>query len=636
LLSATLFCFILIINLILQRTLKTRPMKKLLLFICVSVFSFAIFAQERVSVSASLKNHSERASLSIVQGEFLFPDNPFFSDFVSLKSFSEEILGTTEYDLQSNGSVDHRIRLYADGTIGATWTIGTGTFTDRGTAYNYFDGTSWGTPPAIRIETQRTGWPSYAPLNAGEVIVSHNYPNYLVLLTRTTKGTGTWTEAQIPSPLGSAPTWPRMVTVGDTIHVIVNSYNEYAGMKQALIYMRSVDGGTTWTDVIPDGITSAEYKSINGDNYAWADPKNGILAFVVGDKWHDLFLMKSTDGGTTWTKTIIYQHPNPHPMWQVPPVYADTVYACDGAPVVELDNAGNAHVVFGIQRVLYDPLEDPTNEGAYSYFPFTDGIAYWKEGDPAFTDLNPDAVYTNGKLIAWTQDVDNSGVVLDNLTTIDEIAKYYLSLSSMPQLTIDDNDDMYLLFVSPNELLYSGTQYYNHLWARKSTDGGITWSDFSQVTGGIMHEFDECVFGAMSKTSDDYVHITFQMDDEPGLHVRGDEDPIRTNTYIYIRVLKTDIGTTSADIAQYNSINAVSVFPNPASEYVSLEVVSPVATNSTLQITTITGQLVFESDFLIEAGSTQVSIPVDTYDSGVYILTLITDKESISKKLILE
>lgn len=600
------------------------------------MFSVVIMAQERVPVCPSLKNHSEKASLSIVQGEFLFPENPSFSEYISLKSFTEEILGTTEYDLQSNGSVDHRIRLYPDGTIGATWTMGTGTFDNRGTAYNYFNGTTWGAAPSARIESQRTGWPSYAPLNSGEVIVSHNFPNYLVLLNRPAKGTGTWTETQIPSPVGTAPTWARMVTVDDTIHIIANSYNEYAGMKQALIYMRSVDGGTTWTDVIPDGMTSAEYKSINGDNYAWSEPKNGILAFVVGDKWHDLFLMKSTDGGTTWNKTIIYQHPNPHPMWQTPPVYADTVYVCDGAPVVELDNAGNAHVVFGIQRVLYDPAEDPNNEGAYSYFPFTDGIAYWKEGDAPFTDLNPDAVYTNGKLIAWTQDVDNSGVVLDNLTTIDEIAKYYLSLSSMPQLTIDTNGDMYLLFVSPNELLYSGTQYYNHLWGRKSTDGGTTWSDFSQITGGIMHEFDECVFGAMSKTSDDYVHITFQMDDEPGLHVRGDEDAVRTNTYIYIRVLKTDIGTTSADISEYNTVNTVSVFPNPASCNAVLEITSPFRTDAVLCIRSLTGQEIMKTPLLIEAGTTQLKFDVASWQAGVYLLQLTTNSESICKKLIVD
>jgi len=612
-------------------------MKKFLLFACVFTFSFAIMAQERVQSTSPLRNQSEKAPLSMMQGEFLFPENLSFSPFVSSRSFNETIIGTTEYDLQTNGSVDHRIRLYPDGTIGATWTMGTGTFADRGTGYNYFDGTSWGASPSSRIENStKTGWPSYAPLNAGEIVVSHGSTDQLTTLTRTTKGTGEWTEGTIPSPVGSKPTWPRMITVGDTIHIIANSNNPYEGLKKAIIYMRSVDAGTTWTSMVPTGMTAAEYKDFGGDTYAWAEPKNGVIAFIIGDTWSDVFLMKSIDGGTTWTKTIIFEHPSPSAMWQTPPVFADTTYVCDGAPVVELDNNGVAHVVFGIQRVLYDPAEDPNNEGLSSYFPFTDGIAYWKEGDAAFIDLNPDVVDANGKLIGWVQDVDDSGVILDDLTSIENLAKYYLSLSSMPQLTIDDNGDMFLLFVSPNEELFSGTQFFNHLWARKSTDGGATWGEFSQVTGGVMHEYDECVFGAMSKTSDDYIHITFQMDDEPGLHVRGDEDPARVNTYMYIRVLKTDIGITSANIAEYNSINSVSVFPNPASDFVSLEVVSPVKTVGTIQITTITGQLVFNSEVQIGTGTTQISIPVNSYDSGIYILNLMTEKKSFSNKLIIQ
>ncbi len=58
----------------------------------------------------------------------------------------EEQIGDTRYDDQANASIQNRIYLYDDGTIGAAWTraLVDGTWTDRGTGYNYFDGNLWG------------------------------------------------------------------------------------------------------------------------------------------------------------------------------------------------------------------------------------------------------------------------------------------------------------------------------------------------------------------------------------------------------------------------------------------------------------------------------------------------------------
>ena len=48
-----------------------------------------------------------------------------------------------------------------------------------------------------RIETDRCGWPSIAPLGEnGEIVVSHYAGNQdgIAINTRATKGTGDWTE----------------------------------------------------------------------------------------------------------------------------------------------------------------------------------------------------------------------------------------------------------------------------------------------------------------------------------------------------------------------------------------------------------------------------------------------------------
>ena len=73
-----------------------------------------------------------------------------------------ELIATTYYDQQTNASTQNRIYYFDDGTIGATltWGMEPSSYPDRGTGYNYFDGTSWLAFPTERIESMRTGWPS--------------------------------------------------------------------------------------------------------------------------------------------------------------------------------------------------------------------------------------------------------------------------------------------------------------------------------------------------------------------------------------------------------------------------------------------------------------------------------------------
>jgi hypothetical protein len=59
---------------------------------------------------------------------------------------SEQIIGETYYDLQTNSSIQNRLFVHDDRSISATWTMSPDiqtNFPNRGTGYNYFDGVSW-------------------------------------------------------------------------------------------------------------------------------------------------------------------------------------------------------------------------------------------------------------------------------------------------------------------------------------------------------------------------------------------------------------------------------------------------------------------------------------------------------------
>ena len=133
----------------------------LVLMLSISVLS----AQQRATLPLSYKDLAKKSNY--VRSYVSSPDLPVYKvpnsivTTTPLETISEDIIGTTWYDLQSNGCLQNRMYCYDDGSIGATWTMGmqATAFPDRGTGYNYYDGSTWLTEPTARIETFRAGWP---------------------------------------------------------------------------------------------------------------------------------------------------------------------------------------------------------------------------------------------------------------------------------------------------------------------------------------------------------------------------------------------------------------------------------------------------------------------------------------------
>jgi len=537
-------------------------MKKILLLsLILSLGLFGFSQNRRVTFSKSLQNYSvktmkvsdDNATTAAANVQNEVKNKPAKSG----KSIDEEEIGQTIYDLQSNECTPYgRFFYYEDGTMGAVWTKGSGTYTDRGTGYNFFNGTTWAAEPTARIESVKTGWPSYAPLGvSGEIVAAHTSASGLAINKRTTKGTGTWSQTIFPGPTGHVDiAWPRMVTSGEnhnTVNMIAitmpvaNGGTTYQGLDGALVYSRSTDGGATWekNNVILDGLTSADYYGFAGDSYSWVEPQGDNLAFIAGGTRHDLVVMKSTDGGDTWQKTVVWEHPYPH--WNGTST-TDTFYCPDGSAHGVFDNNGVLHIAFGINRAI-------GTGSASSWFPFVDGIAYWNENLPTWTGgtqheqghcLDPNTLEEQGSLIGWMQDVNGNGQLDLVGTAITSLGNYELSPSSMPQLAVDANNMLYMMYSGVTETFDNGTQQYRHIWGRGSSDGGQTWGNFVDFTGDVLHAYDECVFPVIAAKTDANVHIIYQGDNEPGLSVRGDLDPAGDNYIRHLYPSKDEFGLT--------------------------------------------------------------------------------------------
>jgi hypothetical protein len=618
-------------------------MKKIMTLLLVLSLAAFGFSQQRPVLPENLRNYAIVKNHPVQTNKIIAGNSePMVKTTVDF--YDEVNIGLTRYDDQSNGSMQNRLYLYNDGTIGSTWTFGMAetAFADRGSGYNYFDGSAWGEIPSARVEDERTGWPSYAPLGEeGEIIVSHTGAAGLKLARRSQKGTGNWIFSLLAGPDGHHMLWNRTITSGtdhNRVHVLAltlpvsHAGTPYMGLDGALVYSLSTDGGDTWdfTNQILTGMTADEYYGFSSDIYTWAEPRNDVLAFVAGESWTDLFLMKSEDGGQTFEKTLIWENPYPFYNTQAPAV-TDTFYCADGAHSLVIDETYKVHVVFGINRAL----SDGTN---LYWFPYVDGVGYWNEDMTAFSnDLNALSPYGDPgselvedyNLIGWSQDVDGDGTI----TFVGDIGTYYLGLSSMPQLVINSND-LYLIFSSVTETYSNGTANYRHLWERTSLDGGATWGEFTDLTSDLIHIFDECVYPSCAANTDENLYLIYQQDNEPGNAVWAGQQPYVDNNIkmMTVPIFPTAVKSTG-DLKSKVSQN----YPNPFNLYSDVNIVLEKPCNIVLEVTNQLGQKVWESGILKgKPGRNTIRIDGSELMGGVYFYTVSDGNESVTRKMIIE
>jgi hypothetical protein len=558
----------------------------------------------------------------------------------------------TKYDLQSNGSSgQQRIYLWPDGKlcVGETWSQQDASYTDRGTGYNFYDGNAWGAQPAAREESIRTGWPSLQPWGAnGECLMSHQSGTTpLLFATRATKGTGAWTESFLPIPSPAVGMlWPRMVTNGPDhmyIHVIAmtsptgNGGVVYNGMDGALLYIRSLDGGATWGDWLQlDGMTTAEYISMPADDYAWAQPMGDVIAFTVGDNWVDQFIMKSTDNGTTWTKTIVW--PCPYNFW----AGGDSVpryYCADGTMALALDMDGKAHLTFGLQQASGDVA------GGKYWVPYTDGLIYWNEYMPPFPEvLDPQTLWDDGNYIGWVKDT------MVFYPTDQLLAHYYCSMTSNPGITIDEDNNIFVIWAGVTPLVDPDNYYLRHIYERTAKiypDHNVMWQDsLTDITSDFLqYNWTECMFPDIAANSDDNIYVAFMADDLAGSYVKGvniagysGQTSVTENNIIVLKRAKTDlyVGTDNKKDAAL-SFSVSKNYPNPVVGQTNINVNVQKPGNAILEVTNLTGQkLISIEKANLSAGTYRFTIDGSQFAPGIYFYTVKFNNESITNKMIVE
>jgi hypothetical protein len=578
---------------------------------------------------------------------------------IALKTVSsnEEMLGSTTYDLQSNACVDNRLIRHADGTISAAWTMSaqfSTSYSDRGTGYNFYDGSTWDSYPNARLESSRGGWPSILATGSGkEIAITHNTDNgYLLMTHRTSIGSGSWNEDIVSSidsnGLYRDIIWNRAVIGGanqQTIHMVGVIANTalggtiYNGLDGALVYYRSQDGGSTWDikDLQLPTLDSTKYLGFSGDSYAIASNGETVVVAYFGGL-DDSAIIKSTDNGNTWNATSFLDFP----VDKYAPDAGidldndglmDSLYSTDGTGALLLDDNNMAHVFYGNMLLLDADLTD----GNTSYFASTNGLMYWNENmgadDYASNPISsPSLWFSNlGQMIASAQDTDG-----DNLLNYVDYPTYYMSLTCMPNAGIDANGNIFVSYSELMENIDNGSQNFRHVNVIKSMDGGVNWSAPTDVTPhNAWSGAQECVFATIDRNVDDKIRLIYQKDFEPGLAVRGDEDIIDINEIIYLEIDTTELSNTSTNISEISSLNTISIYPNPTASFTNVNLYSSVNKNIILRLTNIIGKIVSEVNIHVVSGNNNINLDVSNLKNGIYFINSESINESKSIKLII-
>ncbi len=648
-------------------------MKKVLLLFMGASLSMVSLAQNKTNASL-LVGHAFDKAPSDVQGTSPSLSTASKKTRQTLEAFpttfgKKEVVGSTSYDLQTNGSMQRRVQ-QSGNTVSCGWTmskeqgvLATSPFADRGTGYAHYNGTSWSAAPTTRLESVRTGFGGFAGEGgAQEYYISHDATGFQYI--RATKSGGTWTSGPLSLSTVSQAIWPASSKSGDWLYII-GSANDTTihsnGIRNGYFFARSNDNGATWLDnniPMPLIDSTGHYRG-GGNSYAIASSGSHV-AIAFGDIGTDLTLLTSSDNGATWSKKVIWDWPiNNYNFAGTDPTdfdndaIVDTLWTNDGSHSLTINAAGDVHVAFPLVRVY----KDGSSTG-YSFF-YSTYLAYYNTVMDSvqllsnifntYYDCDKDNTFGLGRSYTGTKGAIYNTIGLLNSPSItlttgtpERILIAYTAVMD-GDTTVDDFTRPYWLGASNLE-----GQNNRDIMVIGSNDGAASWT--YPVNISRTRHFEEMYPSTPERVSGNTLAVLYQGDIEPGTILQNDDDydPAFENMMICQMVNIDSIFILGADstapcgqfelplstttVAAMNG--DITVYPNPASDLLNVTV-NLVNTSRFVvyEITDMTGKVIF-SETRNNIKNDINKINVNGFASGTYLLKVSSDQGSYTHKLI--
>lgn len=442
---------------------------------------------------------------NIVEGSSQLPSGP-----PTISDSPGEIIGTSYYAYQTNGSTGNRISIDSEGGIHISYTKGTAEGgRPRYVYYNFKDETTgdWLGETAISGDNG-TGFVTMDLLAGGEAMPCYHFADadvpYTGIAIDLFRGFGIFEEIPIPNR-NTEWIWPYVArnNTDEIIHVLCSDFNSEPTNYG---YTFSTNGGESWgeyqtifaTDVLSGIICTSPVSSKTAIVWTQANEYN----------WYDVLLFESEDGLTwDWSNPRNITESGSSPEMEA---FADV----DGL----YDYNDNLHLSYQGQTVDLD-------EGV-SYI--WGNIMHWSEA------TGPTVVYTH----------PNS----DTCSTVN-----YCSCMSKMSLGVNpENGNLFALWADLSQNDVSAAGYSNgELFAAASVDNGATWLPHVNLTnshtpGCATGDCDSDIYSSLAEVVDGNLHIMYVDDDDAGAEWNG-EGGWTNNNVLYLTIEEGELIPLSVD-----------------------------------------------------------------------------------------
>ena len=650
-------------------------MKKVFLLSLSLVLGLGAFAQNRV-----MKNDAQKAvanSKIVAVGNEMTTDASTYAPQAAksavINRYDDMEDGETmwtHYDLQSNQYVANRMYQLPNGSVAVTATMSheaNQTASDRGTGYNFYDGSEWGDQPETRVESFKTGWPSIAQFGAnGEILLAHGN-GHMQCFIRETAGEGDWTYVgALPDyPEGYAytteyPTWPRIVTCGDNHNIAVAAAvlqhsisSDETDIQTVMWRSENPADINSWTisyGPLHDLATPWDHNQFSADDYCMAANGHNVAIMYSGCLTNSVWMFKSTDDGATWTSTRVWENPYEGREFDEEPAWGmeDTLFMPMNGSIV-IDNSGVTHVALNTFEMIHSLDNEP---GYYTYWSgrAVDGIIYWNDtqeapmqspdGNPhhaarlwwpagdGYVHMEPDSTRWIGFIpmyegIDWSND-------MYYMSQSEYVSKFY-GASGHPALSCDPEGNLACAFSSPCTNRDNGTYYFRSIYVsyRNAADG--YWiQDEDDLMEDVLLRYSEGVFtNAVANTVNvGEFWFSYQEDDQIGFYwgSNASQTAATENIIHGVRIFNGDaVNETEAQDVVYN------IYPNPATDYIMVS--SAMDANATITFVNLAGQTVKSFNKALTTGENSISIDLE---SGVYFCTVNANGFNKTTKVIVK
>jgi Secretion system C-terminal sorting domain len=545
----------------------------------------------------------------------------------------QTIIGSTVYDFQSNASMPRRIHQYDNGKVTCIWNGSwqDSPYSDRGTFVNYFNGTQWGSSPLGRIENKITGWSSLAVTTNTEHVIAE--PNII----SSNNGQGTAFDTGRTFTNHTHLRGPHAAAAGQYIHIVMaaNEPDTSTGFIAPIYYTRSNNAGLSFEPMTANFAAMAAYDtSVHagnvGPNAYSIDAYQNTVAILVLGVTEDVVLLKSTNNGTTWTKTIIREFPIKKYKGGLTDKNGDglmdTLIGVTGDGSIVIDHQGVVHVVFSDLELF------SADTGEINIFPInrSDYMNYWNDEDKKFVDVpvlidkDGNGIFDAGSNFSGDGKVryGNSGYSFNPQLSVGAAGTSFSNFIFLNYVAVTEND-------TDNRGVDFRSIYFN--FTSNDRQNWCNPQNFSET------ENVENVYPTTNRRvlNDRTIHINWQQDFEPGnavqaQHVAGPSD------IIYEAMHFSSINPCWQGINTFHKKIDVIVYPNPANNKIRIELIADIETNASIKFINILGQTIFKDFITIKSSTNSYEINSSDFDSGIYIMVIESTEGRITQKIIIE